>query len=462
MNDPASLQTVQDRLVAKRPRRPVTRPGTGRSGTGSFVDSMIAALVVLYLVAAAGATANLLTPVDPTGKMLEGSGLLTISWLALYGISAPFIITSLRPSITLREVVLFAFAGLAIAGVAWSKMPNATLMYGFSLIANLAFAWACHRHLSLERFERILLFTLNALIVIGLLMAVVGLPHAYYFDPIDRANLLGTVLVRGLFSHKIYAGFYAAIAFAMNIQLLRNPWRWPMAATCALAVLVSGSSLGLVTLLLVCVLMVLLPRLQDLQLRLLFLVMMLFGTVVALLSWQTLFADAVGALGRDVTLTGRTTLWAYAVQFWSEKPVLGWAYGGIFGDDPNAPGAIVNVDKYYQAPHFHDVYLQVAAEMGSVGFLLFSTILFMTIGTALRNTWTLRRPVDTVSAIFALSLAVIGTVMNIGARYNELSTILLAYFFLATGNGAGVWRALPRPSSGRVRAGALQNRASDR
>lgn len=415
-----------------RPQRSLGASAAARPWVTGFVDKVFVTLVACYLAAAAGLTANLLTPVEDTGEALEGSGILSISWLVFYALSAPFIVSSLRTSITAREVVIFLYAALVLAGYTWSVMPGSTLIYSASLVANILFAWTCWRKLPLERFERILLGVLNAMIVVGLLMAVAGLPHAYYYDPTDRSNVLGTALVRGLFSHKIYAGFYASMAYAMNLTLLRTKMRFVLAAICVVAVLVSGSSLGLVALLLVNAMMFCLPRLKDKQLQIVVLFAMFFATTTLLMSWDLLFAEAVGALDRDVTLTGRTTLWQYAIQFWSEKPVLGWAYGGIFGDDPNAPGRTIMVGSTYQAPHFHDVYLQVAAETGTVGLLLFATIVVATLVGGLRNTWLLRRPEDLIVAIFTLSLAVIGVVMNVGSRYNELSTILLFFFFLST------------------------------
>src|SRR5690606_12866800 len=101
--------------------------------------------------------------------------------------------------------------------------------------------------------------------------------------------------------------------------------------------------------------------------------------------FDIVFNGAMAALGRDTSMTGRTDIWLFAFDFWREKPLLGWGYGGIFSSDPNAPGSIVRSNQWYIAPHFHNNYLQVLAELGAVGMLLYLSMMTYSAGTALRN-----------------------------------------------------------------------------
>jgi exopolysaccharide production protein ExoQ len=390
-------------------------------------------LAITYLTGAAGLFANLLA-----GKSAGGEGgssaAFVAAWLAVYVISAPFIIIRLlrqvvAGNIYLNDSIAVIFCVLVLAGSQWSAMPDQTFRYSISLVLNIMFSWYCARTFNLREFLTLLLWALNGMIIIGLILGLVGLPSAVYVDPLARANLLGTPLIQGLFTHKIYAGFYAAAAMILNICLLRGAKRMVACGVALLGVLLSGSSIGLVAAMFGCFTLILLRALRNLQLRIMSVPLVICFISLGAIGFGTLLDEATGALGRDMTLTGRTTIWGFAVKFWAEKPIFGWAYGGIFGDSPNAPGNIVRSNNWYVAPHFHNVYLQVAAEMGTVGFMLFMYVVLFGLFRAVLSSWSTRGDPELAFATCIIMILAIGFVMNISMRYNELSTLILFYAF---------------------------------
>jgi len=389
--------------------------------------------IALYLAGAAGLFANLLTSKAAGSDSGEGgsSTMFVVTWLVMYVIALPLATFRFKRNVYARELIALCFCLLVLAGYFWSAMPGQTIRVGLSLTMNILFAWYCSRRLSVLEFCSVLMWTLNVMVVIGTLLGLAGLPTAIYIDPLARANLLGTPLIQGLFSHKIYAGYYATIALVLNVTLLRGWRRYALSGLMLIGVALSGSSVGLAAAFIGLTAIFVIPRLRDPKSRVLGVSVGVFAVAGVTVFFQILSEGVITALGRDATLTGRTDIWNYAIQFWSEKPLFGWAYGGIFGDSPSAPGQIVRPNAWYVAPHFHDVYLQVAAELGTIGLLAYLYFVLTALLRTLGNAWATGRRADLASGAILVTNYAVGIVMNIGLRYNELSTLLLFFFFFA-------------------------------
>lgn len=388
-------------------------------------------LVFIYLASAAGLLANLLGG----GESGSSSGFI-IAWLTLYAVSLPLIAYNFVADFVSRRIypvdlIAFITSFFILISFSWSEMPAQSFRYSFSLIMNIYFAWFCARRIDVSEFARILLAVLNCMIVIGLLLGVVGFRNAIYIDPDTRSNILGTALIQGLFSHKIYAGYYSAVALTLNIVILRGSRRWFFSFLAVVSVAASGSSIGFMAVIACVIGLVVLPMLRARSLRVIALCIGVPLFAIGATFFTAMLELTTSSLGRDMTFTGRTEIWEYAIQFWSQSPFVGWGYGGIFGDAANAPGRIVMVNGYYQAPHFHDVYLQVAAELGTIGLLLYLTIISTALIKTLNQAWRRTNKVYTAMATVLIVGYAIGVGMNIGFRYNELTTIIIFFLMFA-------------------------------
>ncbi|MCA0185302.1 MAG: O-antigen ligase family protein [Proteobacteria bacterium] len=382
--------------------------------------------VCVYIFAACGALASLFA----SGES-RGGAVYAALWAGLYALTALLYLGSKKAGFVLdHERGLFVFCFFVLLSFSWSEMPDATLVYSISIVSNIFFAIYCSRKFGLLAFLGVYVKVLNLTILVGLVLAMAGFEVAYYFDPLGRSNALGVALIKGLFSHKIYAGFYSAQALYLNIILLRGKQRFAFASLAFVAVLVSGSSVGLVAVLLGAALTVVLRRFRNASTRRQLLLPALFSLLMSILIGAVFYVDILGLLGRDASLTGRTDLWGWALQFWMDSPLVGWGYAGIFGDSPNAPSSIINDDSYYQAPHFHSGYLQVLAELGLIGFVFYVSLLVRSLLFSVRRYWMSGRDEDLAASVLLIMIAVVGFAMNIFMRYNELSSILIVLFYL--------------------------------
>ena len=122
--------------------------------------------------------------------------------------------------------------------------------------------------------------------------------------------------------------------------------------------------------------------------------------------WSDILKLVLDTTGKDVTLTGRTDLWAVALEFISQRPLLGMGYRAfwVHGYGPAealwAEFGIANRSGF----HFHNMYLSNAVEIGIVGVIL--QVLLMLSALVLVTAWCLRSP-SSANAFFAGYVAMI-------------------------------------------------------
>ena len=74
---------------------------------------------------------------------------------------------------------------------------------------------------------------------------------------------------------------------------------------------------------------------------------------------------------RDITLTGRTPLWADLWIFIQKKPWLGYGYGSFFSNLHRETDIIWKVHDWIP-PHAHNGFVQIWLHIGVIGLAVFS------------------------------------------------------------------------------------------
>lgn len=97
----------------------------------------------------------------------------------------------------------------------------------------------------------------------------------------------------------------------------------------------------------------------------------LFGVLASL-------ASLLAAAGKDLTFTGRTDIWAAALDFIADEPVLGHGLGGLFwgggGVAPSPTTAAIWRAIGFSVPHAHSGPLDLVLQLGIVGLVLFGLV----------------------------------------------------------------------------------------
>lgn len=108
------------------------------------------------------------------------------------------------------------------------------------------------------------------------------------------------------------------------------------------------------------------------------LIKIMFITFIVLITIISVFPEASAPIQRfyyrnetgDIT-TGRIGLYSYAIKMFIEKPFLGWGTGAF---------KVV----HSSSTHVHNIYLQLMAENGIIGFLLFISLLSINLTQTLK------------------------------------------------------------------------------
>jgi exopolysaccharide production protein ExoQ len=75
-------------------------------------------------------------------------------------------------------------------------------------------------------------------------------------------------------------------------------------------------------------------------------------------------------IGRDLTLTGRTAIWAQVMHFLRQRPILGYGYDA-FWRGMEGPSLQVAAAVHFVVAHAHNGFLEIALELGIAGVVLF-------------------------------------------------------------------------------------------
>ena len=244
--------------------------------------------------------------------------------------------------------------------------------------------------------------------------------------PVRRAPGAGITLGKRLFD--------VALALLLDRRL---PARWRLPALGSLLMgtmlLVMGKSSGALVSTLGVVLafgaIVLLQRLAP-HVRLVVVAMaVVLATALGII--LSFFATELSQMfldltGKDVTLTGRTDLWAVAFQEIAERPVLGtgfqafWVQGNPLAEQLWAMFGIGSRAGF----HFHNTLISNMVEIGLVGGTLQAVIFFAALVSSL--TWAIRSP-SAASVFFALFMVRQFLLMWIEVAYFlqfELSSVI--------------------------------------
>jgi O-antigen ligase len=153
-------------------------------------------------------------------------------------------------------------------------------------------------------------------------------------------------------------------------------------------------------------------------------------------SWDAL----LGLLGKDATLTGRTTLWAAIVRQAQLRPWLGYGYGAVW-DEQTIWGPLAWIIKQagFRPAEAHDSWLDVWLALGYAGLGLF--VLYFC-ETWVRAILALYRNAGAYLALPVLAIFSVTSIdETVALNYNDLVWVIFVAIALKLANPPGVERA---------------------
>jgi O-antigen ligase len=278
----------------------------------------------------------------------------------------------------------WALIGLAIVSTLWSEEPGLTLRRSIALVAPTALGVVLAQRFTRPELLRILGWSLGIAAVLSALVSL-AIPSV----GISTLDEYGSAW-QGVYTNKNSLG--RAMAFGGTALVLvameSNRHRWLPWSAAGLTLLLVALSRSATSLLIVLGMLALIPLFRSLRLRTPAAAAAWFGAVLlgVIVLTLALANESVvfGALGRDATLTGRTTLWAVVLASISEQPWLGYGYNA-FWQGWSGSSALVLSEVGWDTPHAHNGFLDLALDLGLLGMAILVIGILVASRAALRS-----------------------------------------------------------------------------
>ena len=352
-------------------------------------------------------------------------------------------------------------AGWCILTAFWSNEPGITLRLGIQLALTVAIAVAMAERLSARTFVRVAFVAFGASGVASLLFGQIRS---------DGAGWLG------IFGSKNEFSFAMSVLVLLSLALLlerRGRWiRVPALAGLLLGafLLVLGQSAGaMVTTAFTSGLGLALVALRGAgrSTRILVIALALMAaaalTLVAMEFRAELAEAFLSATGKDVTLTGRTDLWAEAAREIRAHPLLGQGFQAVWL--PGNPVAEAMWARFDVPPgsgfNFHNTWISNAVEIGLIGVGLQLAMFLTTLALVTRWVFGAQTAASLFFAMFMIR-QVVTSLVEVVAYYNFnaftiLTVVALVYGLRVRAEAAAPARPAPR-SAPRATARRLPSR----
>lgn len=267
-----------------------------------------------------------------------------------------------------KSKLLLVIAGVALASVLWSDAPALTLRRGAATLGTTLFGMYLATRYSLKEQLHLMAWACG-------IAAVSSLFFTLAFPAYGISAALGGAW-RGVFLHKNPFGIVMATSTLVFLLIAMNSYkyRYLMWAGCGLSISLLVLSTAKTSLVLLLTILVLLPLYRALRWNFSWMMLFFIAAVIvfgclAILLVSNLETIVVG-LGKDMTLTGRTEIWAAVLDMIRERPWLGYGYSGFWLGYEGASAYVWRVTGW-PVPYAHNGFLDLWLDLGLLGVLLY-------------------------------------------------------------------------------------------
>lgn len=305
------------------------------------------------------------------------SPLLQLAQHGIFMLAGGLIILRWKSSLYTASKTLSFWCLLAIvlSSFLWSDFPDLTQRRSLAILETTTFGFYFAARFSLKEQLQILSFTGTVFTAISLLFSV-AIPSQAIESGIHAGAWRGPLLQKNLFA-RVLVLFFIASYLNRPTGKLWNAIRLLTVLVSFLLVILSGSKSALAVLIIIVGFIALQRFLYRIFLKnplslVPAICTVLLLTISTLMLVVTNASVLAGSAGRDLTLSGRTTIWHALLTKIGERPFLGYGYEGFW---KGIYGESAYVGKVYGTtyipPHSHNGFLELLIAFGLIGFTLF-------------------------------------------------------------------------------------------
>lgn len=290
--------------------------------------------------------------------------------VASYGIVGLLIILRWKRVlyVSTADKLLLVLVGLCVASILWSASPSFTIDEVKALLRSTMLGAYLAARYSIEEQMQLWAWVLGIAAFLSIILEFKSINTPW----------------SGLFTYKNFLGqamTFAAVLF-LTMSLKQGRKRWLALGGFMIAAMLVFLSQSKSAYLVFGVLILVFPLYklvrQHYKLRVfLFVVSILLGSCAIALALGNLEIILVNVLGKNLTLSGRTTVWALIFDKISERPWLGYGYSGFWTSD-NALYVLNNTwaltgggDRAGLRFNAHNSFIEVLLQLGVFGLLVY-------------------------------------------------------------------------------------------
>lgn len=392
-------------------------------------------LAILYVFLISGAVIPPLLSQDGTQAIDLQDGLPSLQIalsITLALIAFEFIRTFWRRGVgvVLQEAWIPAsFVFLALLSYIWSVDPSLTLRRGVAVTGMLLVAIFLLAHFGYRRSVMLITGVLAFVAILSLLTSLVLPSVGVHQIGSHLGRWKGVYLHKNLLGREMALGVGLFILAATHTQNRKTQILWTVFAVLAFILVIQAhSATGLVAAV-AALLMALSLYWSRSRAKVAVVLVGLAVLVSFVLGLGIVFMPEriFDVLGRDLTFTGRSTLWHAVLDKIVDAPLVGYGYRAFWG---SAGGVSISESLGWRVVHAHNALLDVVLSLGVLGFL---STLYLLLTPLVR--WVFASPLNRVqfSQYYETGVVVVVTVLVISASDSVLlgpSNLFLLLLFL--------------------------------
>jgi O-antigen ligase len=339
------------------------------------VNARQAAIIVAIIISICGLSLNFRArAVGDTGLDFQNSFKLIV-WTCLFFVSLISWRRYISYCYSLAGFAITTLSCLMVVSSLWSLSPFYTLACGLGFVSYVGLGALAARYLTVDTVLVVLMGSLAVFVSLGFLFAGTDLAWLPPSSEETVYRLQGLAATPNGFGHAS-AIYIAASALCLWRRTL-SPVMCALNLGLGLTGLILSGNRTIQIALVGSVILVLIRSNKALRLKaILASIVPALGVAIYAAGMAPDFTSIMrlmsrtGAENEILTLTGRTEIWSTAFHLFIERPVLGWGF--------NATEALMmnNVPLHFYGSmvNAHNMYLQLALSLGTVGLLLCLTV----------------------------------------------------------------------------------------
>jgi O-antigen ligase len=278
-------------------------------------------------------------------------------------------------------IILLCYIPLTVF---WSDLRDVTLLYSVKFVGITLVAVYIAMKCTLEDWFKFLVILFGVFGIVSFMICIIYPPIGVHSDLVHHGSW------KGIFGHKNALGTISVIGLSIYILSFINSTSYRfiklgMIFIFLATLILSNSITALIIFLLITIALFMYKSMLKLFTYNKYLFVSILSFVILLIS-STIVAVFLGLdsifslMGRDITLSGRTTLWQSSFEMIKENILFGYGYGGFWSNENNAFQVWKNIS--FMVNSSHSGILDIWLDLGIVGLLIISIGYFVNLTNA--------------------------------------------------------------------------------